>query len=177
MKLSRREVVTGLLGAALLPAAAATAGAPARDALFFDVARLELKVPGLNPAHDGLVIAQLSDIHIGRGAPDERVALAVKALNDARPDLAVLTGDFVTTKKDPFERVPHLLKGIAAPTYAVLGNHDHYSNAPYLRWRLEGVGYAVLQNAHTTLRLKGADFTVLGVDDTTTHHDDVEKTF
>lgn len=174
--LSRRDVVKGLAGMAGLGALPAAAECGPRDHLFFEIARVELKVKGLHPAHDGLVVAQLSDIHVGRGAPDERVKNAIAAMNAAKPDLAVLTGDYVTTKRDPFERVPALLKGLEAPTYAVLGNHDHLSNGPYLKWRLEGVGYAVLQNQHTTLRLKGADFTVLGVDDSTTRHDDLAQT-
>ena len=174
--LSRRDVLKGLAGAAGLAALPAAADCtPERDALYFEIAKLELKVKGLDPRHDGLLVAQLSDIHVGR-SPNERVTAAVAALNAAKPDLAVLTGDYVTTKRDPYERVPQLLKGIEAPTYAVLGNHDHLSNAPYLKWRLEGIGYAVLQNQRTTLRLKGADFHLLGVDDSTTRHDDLEQT-
>jgi predicted MPP superfamily phosphohydrolase len=176
LRLTRRDVVKGLAGAAGLAALPAAADCtPGRDALYFEIAKLELKVKGLDPAHDGLLVAQLSDIHVGR-SPNERVTAAVAALNAAKPDLAVLTGDYVTTKRDPFERVPQLLKGIEAPTYAVLGNHDHLSNAPYLKWRLEGIGCAVLQNQRTTLRLKGADFHLLGVDDSTTRHDDLEQT-
>ena len=144
---------------------------------YFEITRTELFIPGLDSAHDGLKIAQLSDLHIGRGSPDGRVIAAVRMLNDEQPDLAMLTGDFVTSNRDPYERVPDLLRGIEAPTYAVLGNHDHWSNAPLIRRKLEGVGYTVLQNEHTVTRIKGADFTILGVDDKTTHHDDVEKTF
>ncbi len=176
LALSRRGVLGAILSGALLPAAARAERKHSYNE-FFEVTRTELFIPGLHPSHDGLVVAQLSDIHIGRGSPDGRVLSAVRMLNDENPDLAVLTGDYVTTKRDPYERVPDLLKGIKAPTYAVLGNHDHYTDAPYLRRGLEGIGYAVLQNEHTVARIKGADFNILGVDDCTTRHDDVDKTF
>lgn len=174
--LSRRGVLGAFLSGALLPATS-RAERKLSASEYFEVTRTELFIPGLHHAHDGLRIAQLSDIHIGRGSPDGRVIAAVRMLNEEGPDLAVLTGDYVTTRRDPFDRVPQLLKGLEAPTYAVMGNHDHWSNAPYLRKGLEGIGYTVLQNQHTVLRLKGADFNVLGLDDSTTAHDDVERTF
>ncbi|MBK7857699.1 MAG: hypothetical protein IPJ65_03530 [Archangiaceae bacterium] len=34
-----------------------------------------------------------------------------------------------------------------------------------------------MRNQNTTVRVKGADLTVLGVDDTTTKSDDAEQTF
>lgn len=174
--LSRRGVLGAFVGTALLPATSRAERKMSYNE-FFEVTRTELFIPGLHPSHDGLVIAQLSDIHIGRGSPDGRVISAVRMVNEEAPDLVVLTGDYVTTKRDPYERVPALLQGINAPTYAVLGNHDHYTDPAYLRRGLEGVGYTVLQNEHSVLRLKGADLNVLGLDDSTTHNDDVEKTF
>jgi predicted MPP superfamily phosphohydrolase len=174
--LSRRGVIGALLSSALLPPTARAEQRVTHNE-YFEVTRTELFIPGLHPSHDGLVIAQLSDIHVGRGSPDGRIIAAVRMLNEEAPDVAVLTGDYVTTKRDPYERVPQLLKGINAPTYAVMGNHDHYTDAPYLRRGLEGIGYTVLQNEHSVLRIKGADFNILGVDDCTTHHDDVDKTF
>lgn len=174
--LTRRGVLGALLSGALLPATARAERKMSHNE-FFEVTRTELFIPGLHPSHDGLVIAQLSDIHIGRGSPDGRVISAVRMVNEENPDIAVLTGDYVTTKRDPYERVPALLRGIDAPTYAVMGNHDHYTDVKYLRRGLEGVGYSVLQNEHTVVRIKGADFNILGLDDSTTHHDDVDKTF
>jgi len=46
-----------------------------------------------------------------------------------------------------------------------------------VRTELEKLGYTVLQNAHTVTRVKGAELTVLGLEDSTTHHDDVDATF
>ena len=175
-KLSRRGMLAAVMSAVMLPKAARAERRLAANE-HFEITHPELFIPGLNPAHDGLKIGQLSDIHIGRGSPDGRVIAAVRILNDENPDLVMLTGDYVTTKRDPYDRVPDLLRGIEAPVYAVMGNHDHYTDAPLLRKKLEGIGYTVLQNEHSVLRIKGSDFTVLGVDDCTTHHDDVELTF
>lgn len=144
---------------------------------YFEVKRVEVTVPGLDGAHDGVRVAQLSDLHIGHDTPDGRITAAVNAVRGEAPDLVMLTGDFVTSRRDPYERVPELLAGLTAPTFAVPGNHDHWSNARLIRQHLEGIDVTVLQNAHTVVELNGAPFTVVGVDDRTTGHDDPEQAF
>src|SRR5207302_5620771 len=103
----------------------------------FDVTTTELKVPGLDPAHDGLVIAQLSDLHIGPRTPDGRVIAAVRAVNAKKPDVVFLTGDYVTWRDDPIEHIPLVLAGIEAKVFASLGNHDHFTDAPRIRGEIE----------------------------------------
>lgn len=175
-RLSRRNVLSALTAATFAPAAA-RAERKLIASEYFEVNELEVFLTNLDPAHDGLRLAQLSDLHIGSGVPDGRVIAAVRALNDAKPDVVALTGDFVTTKRDPYERVPQLMGNIAAPAFAVLGNHDHWSNADGVKDGLIGVNIEVLQNQNTTVRVRGADLTVIGIDDSTTRNDDVEASF
>lgn len=164
------------MGSALLPATA-RAAKKLNEKEYFELAHREVLVPDLDPAHDGLRVAQLSDIHVGSKTPDGRIIRAVRAVNAERPDLVVMTGDFVTVKSDPRWRIPELLGGLTAPTFAVLGNHDHWTDPKDVRERLESMGTAVLQNQCTTVRLKGAAFTIYGMDDSTTRNDDPQCTF
>jgi predicted MPP superfamily phosphohydrolase len=73
--------------------------------------------------------------------------------------------------------VPQLLETLAAPRVAVLGNHDHWSGLSTIRNGLEGIGVSVLQNQNTSVRLRGVDFNVIGIDDSTTQNDDVDAAF
>lgn len=136
-----------------------------------------LHIRGLHPSHHGLRVAQLSDIHIGQATPDRRILRAVEEVNEREPDLVFLTGDYVTHSPKPLPRVPRLLAGLKGPVFVVLGNHDHWVDAPYLRRGFESLGYTVLQNEHRVLSLRGASLTVLGIDDGLTGRDDVEATF
>lgn len=176
-RFSRRRVMSALAGTAILGPSGEAEARRLNPQEHFEVTRTELSVPGLDPAHDGLTIAQLSDLHVGRHTPDGRVIAAVRALNEAKPDLVVLTGDYVTTSRDPVERVPQLLSEITSPAFATLGNHDHWAGAAQLRKGLERAGITVLQNEHTVTRVRGAALAVLGVDDGQTGNDDVERTF
>lgn len=162
-------------------AAATTAGcdaAPPGRGLVAE--RHALAVPGLSPAHDGLRVAQLSDLHLGPLTPEALVRDAIACANAFQPDLVVLTGDYLTrlhvvhTTTDP-RHITEQLGGLAAPTVATLGNHDWMSDASGAAAALEGLGYAVLRNENTTLALRGEPFTIVGIDDASTHHDDAAR--
>ncbi len=175
-RLSRRDILSAL-GAATVAPSISRAERKQIATERFTIERVEVFLKGLDPAHDGLKVAQLSDLHVGRGSPDGRVISAVRAVNDERPDLVVLTGDFVTSRFDPHERVPQLLGNLAQPAVAVLGNHDHWTDAKAVRLGLEGIGVSVLQNRNTTLKVRNVGFTVVGIDDATSRLADPEAAF
>ncbi len=169
-QLGRRRFLKGaaLLGAAgalggLPEVAEAQSAAPRQEHVTFDV-------PGLDPAHDGLRVAQLSDLHVGPRTREELIRAAIEEANAFRPDLVVLTGDYVCRDRGGVELMRAWLGGLEAPTVAVLGNHDHWVDADGATHALERHGYAVLRNQRTTLTLRGAPLTVIGVDDLLTGH-------
>jgi predicted MPP superfamily phosphohydrolase len=77
----------------------------------------------------------------------------------------------------PIPRIPSLLRGIRAPVFAVLGNHDHWVAPRKVAAALDSCGYRVLQNEHQVFKLRGAPLTVVGIDDGLTRRDDVEAAF
>ncbi|HEX3052922.1 MAG TPA: metallophosphoesterase, partial [Aggregatilineaceae bacterium] len=84
----------------------------------------------------------------------------------AAPDLIVLTGDFVTS--DPDRYAPDLiqpLRKLAAPAFAVLGNHDYWTDAPTVRGILAEAGVCEIGNAVHSIRRGAAALHVVGVDD------------
>jgi predicted MPP superfamily phosphohydrolase len=68
-----------------------------------------------------------------------------------------------------------VLGGLAAPTFAVLGNHDHWVDPRGAREALLDLGYEVIDNAWTTVRLRGAPLAVVGVGDLLTGNADVAR--
>jgi predicted MPP superfamily phosphohydrolase len=140
------------------------------------VERVTFEVVGLDPAHDGLRVAQLSDLHVGPSTPDGLVRAAIDEANRFRPDLVVLTGDYLSRPDEEgveLEAMRVLLGGLSAPTVAVLGNHDVWVDPGEASKALHEHGYAVLENAWTTVRLRGAPLRVVGIGDHLTRRDDV----
>lgn len=130
----------------------------------------------VSQVHDGLRIAHLSDVHVGRFTPRSRIRLAVDTVNAYEPDLVVLTGDYVTRSRRPVAWIRGYLEGLRGPVFAVLGNHDHVVDARGVRGELEAMGYTVLQNEHARCTVRGEAVTVIGIDDGRTRHDDAEGT-
>jgi len=170
-------IVSARLFSVALGTTVGAARAVASRAEDFDVVDRELVVPGLDPRHDGLKVAQISDVHLGASTPDARVERAVRTINALNPDLVFLTGDYVTFSRHPLKRLSRQLSGITAPTYAVLGNHDHWIDGPAVRQAPEADGYPVLQNAAVARSFHGAPLWIVGVDDAQTGHADVARAF
>jgi predicted MPP superfamily phosphohydrolase len=167
-RLTRREFLLGAVATAAAGAAVPALGADGDVTL----EPHEIVVPDLDPAHDGLRVAQLSDLHVGALTPVERVRAAVEEANRFRPDLVVLTGDYLTRDPGGVTLMREQLGGLAAPTVATLGNHDRWVDPRGASASLESLGYGVLRNENTTLTLRGAPFTVIGIDDLRTYSAD-----
>jgi predicted MPP superfamily phosphohydrolase len=100
---------------------------------------------------------------------------AITLVNEAHPDVVLLTGDFVCHSELFLEDLSFLLGQIAAPSFAVLGNHDHWTNAQSVKKALQKAGVEVLENAHTVVDIRHQKLQLVGLDDPYTQHDDVAK--
>ncbi len=69
-------------------------------------------------------LAHLSDLHFGRINPAAVDGL-LRSLEDARPDLVIVSGDFTqAARTEEFIAARAFLDRLPAPTFAVPGNHD-----------------------------------------------------
>jgi predicted MPP superfamily phosphohydrolase len=117
-----------------------------------------------------LRIAHVTDQHVGRVTPMEVQRTAVAMINAEKPDLVLLTGDFVCHSQLYLDELTELVRGFQAPAIAVLGNHDHWSGADEVQHALERGGVEVLRNRHTTVTLRHERLQVVGLDDAYTGH-------
>lgn len=61
----------------------------------FRVRRLSVPLADLPPELDGLTIAHVTDVHVGRFMPPEALAAVVKSVNAMDVDLVLMTGDLI----------------------------------------------------------------------------------
>ena len=131
------------------------------------VTPVEIVVPSLPAAWDGLTVAQLSDVHASKTFPGNWLAGVVDAVNAARPDLIVITGDLFDGS--PRQRFDDLrpLRRLRAPlgVYACPGNHEYYSGLTTWRPRFSSLGILLLENDHVLLRRNGAELILAGLSD------------
>lgn len=75
-----------------------------------------------------MTIAHLSDLHFGRIAYDEIVAILTEEINAAQVDLVAVSGDLTQRARDrEFRSAAEMLSGFRAPVIVVPGNHDVYA--------------------------------------------------
>jgi predicted MPP superfamily phosphohydrolase len=137
----------------------------------------ELSHPAISEALAGRTIAQISDIHLGRWVKPRHLDQIVDAVNGVSPDLIALTGDYVGYNDDDIEPCARALAGFQAPAFAVLGNHDHWTDAERATQALERSGINVLANEWRRHDIGDGQIDVVGVDDHVTGHDDVDQAF
>jgi hypothetical protein len=133
----------------------------------FDVREVEIPVANLPPALDGLRITQLSDIHIGSYMPVAQVRRAVGLANELKGDLVVVTGDFVTGRRDPLEDCITELSRLRAPlgVWGCNGNHEIYARVEEKSAELfQKFGMKLLRQENAEVRWNGSAFNLLGVD-------------
>jgi uncharacterized protein len=122
-----------------------------------------------------LRIAHLTDQHVGRVTARAVQFAAVDLANAERPDLVLLTGDFVCHGHAYLDQLLEVLRRIEAPTVGVLGNHDHWSGAAAVGEVLADAGVLLLDNACQTLEFGRARLQLVGVDDAYTGHADLAR--
>jgi predicted MPP superfamily phosphohydrolase len=137
--------------------------------------RILVRVTGLDPAHDGLRLVQLSDLHAGWRTPSALIRAAVEQANALSPDAVFLTGDYVCNDPREVGLVRELMGGLRAPTFAVLGNHDVVTDRRGTASALRSLGYEVLENAWTSVRLRGTPLPVVGVGDAMTGQESIAR--
>jgi predicted MPP superfamily phosphohydrolase len=132
-----------------------------------EVTEHQIRLPQVPRALRGLRVVQLTDIHHGLYLPLQAVLDAVELANRLEPDIAVLTGDFITYSRAYIQPVAETLAGLRARLgiYAVLGNHDFRVSAEAVTRALRRHGIHVLRNQHTVVRAGGEPLLVAGVDD------------
>src|SRR2546421_9436358 len=93
------------------------------------VRRFEVSSPRIDPAHDGVTVAHLTDLHVKGEWSTRRIRKAIDVLNELKPDLVALTGDYVRYSKSAFTYLADVLGKFTSPVFATLGNHDHWLDA------------------------------------------------
>ena len=125
-----------------------------------------------------LTIAAISDTHVTSPHVDAaRMGRIVRRVNELRPELVVLLGDYVGGHKADVERSPaenqEILGGVATfaalraryGTIAVIGNHDSWYNRQAITTALQDAGVGALWNRHIVIRRSGGEIVVAGIAD------------
>jgi predicted MPP superfamily phosphohydrolase len=169
-KFSRRKFLRRTLAGAATAAGGALFYTWRIEPHWVEVVQQSLPIAHLPDALVGKRLIQVSDLHVGTVVDQSYLVRSLESIAELRPDLVVVTGDFMTCHGD--EQVGRALEAIRAlppaplGRFAVLGNHDYgdwwqqYGAADKLVDGLESLDVRVLRNQTADaggLQLAGVD--------------------
>jgi uncharacterized protein len=151
---------------------------------WIDVAHREVSLQGLPADFDGMRLAQISDIHMDAYTEPFFLRRVVERINQQKPDVVLLTGDFVTSGRAPNTaahdaawQCARLLKGLECrQVYAILGNHDVTSGPEVVEAALRTNGITVLRNSYLPLERGQGRLWLTGLDDPVSGYPDLDVT-
>lgn len=140
---------------------------------WIDVKKLDIPLENLPESFSGFRIVQISDLHLGGWMDRERFVHVLTLVKEQKPDLIVITGDFVfghawsdnldVAVTDFVEEMSLITKEY--PVFGVMGNHDHWTDIEKVRLMLERSGVVELRNDVRTFERDGEFLHVAGLDD------------
>jgi len=144
------------------------ARAAVAEPFMLSIERQEIFLRRLPKRLDGFRIIHLSDFHYGPMVNPEHLKRAVRAANDLRADLIALTGDYISQDRAYAAPCAEVVGRLRARhgVYAVLGNHDHWTDAALIADLFRAEGIRVLVNEGLRVDLRSETFWLAGVDDT-----------
>lgn len=129
--------------------------------------RIQLSLLDLPTAFEGLTLVCLSDFHREPGESLSYIERVVRLTNQHQPDVICLLGDYVFSHAGSIHGLASVLANLEAKlgVYAILGNHDYWTDASTVRTGLEQAGIDVLVNDTVLLERGGAELPLIGLDD------------
>jgi predicted MPP superfamily phosphohydrolase len=128
---------------------------------------VKLEIAGLPKELDGFRISQITDVHLSPYLHVRQLARAVGMANEWRPNLTVLTGDYISFANDPLEQCLDALASLRADlgVYGCLGNHEIVARSESATTKGAALrGITMLRNDRIQLRSAGTELNLVGVD-------------
>lgn len=131
----------------------------------FRVRRMVVPIAKLPPALEGLTIAQVSDVHVGRFTRGRVLERIVEATNQLNADVVALTGDLINDALRAMPPALEMVRGLRARQIVVAceGNHDLIENPARFYREAEKGGLPLLRNDAATFTVRGQKVQFLGL--------------
>ena len=145
----------------------------------YQVRHVDLVLPNLPKAFNGIRMGQISDIHSGSFYNPKAVKGGIEMLLAQKPDFIFFTGDLVNDMATEMRDYQDIFTRVKAPlgVFSTLGNHDygdyHFGkgSSPAKAKNLKDViathklmGYDLLMNENRRLKVDGAEIGILGIE-------------
>jgi hypothetical protein len=164
---ARRHILNVAGGALVAAPFAALAYGSFIGRLDFHVREVDIALPDLPAALDGLRLLHLSDIHLSAFLSERDFARVIDTANTLRPHLALVTGDLISNAGDPLDACIRQIARLKtdAGIFGCMGNHERYAVAEqYTQQAAARAGVRFLRHQAAPLHYGDAVLNLAGVD-------------
>lgn len=137
----------------------------------FRVRRFELSIQSLPVDLNGLTIAHVSDMHVGRFTSGEVLRRLVDDVNELNADLVLVTGDLINDALADLDTGIDFIRAMRGRfgLYMIEGNHDLLENGLEFERRVRQSGIPFLLDESAIVSVRGAPVQLLGLSWTRAH--------
>lgn len=137
----------------------------------FRVRRFVLSIPSLPVDLDGITIAQVSDMHVGRLTSGQVLEEMVRTVNELSADLVLVTGDLINDALADLNRGLDLVRAMHGRfgLYMIEGNHDLIENGLEFERRVRQSGVPFLLDQSAIVSVRNTPVQLLGLSWTRAH--------
>jgi predicted MPP superfamily phosphohydrolase len=162
---SRRQVLAAAAAVAVPPLLTGGGVVLAmRQVHHFRINRIELPLAALPAELDGMTIAHVSDLHVGRFTRARMLPVIADATNALKADLVLLTGDLIDLTLSDLPAALDFVRKLdpRAGLFMVEGNHDLIENRLAFEMGVRGAGLPLLLDEAETVPVRRRMVQVLG---------------
>lgn len=136
--------------------------------LFWDTIRITteeitytLKGESINP----LTVVHIADLHADPYTGDQKMQKYIDRVNAVNPDIVLFGGDLISSGTDFIDAGARALGAINATygTYAVLGDHDYWTDAELISETLREYDIEMLRNENRWIDHEGKQIKITGI--------------
>lgn len=165
LRLSRRQFLAAAAVAAppLLVGGGVARALPRLDD--FRIRRLDVPLAGLPRELDGLTIAHVTDVHVGRYTNGKLLRRIADRTNDLRADLICLTGDLIDHDLVDLPAALDMVRRFD-PRHGLFmceGNHDLFESRETFESTVQAAGVPLLLNEASAVEVRGRTVQLFGI--------------
>lgn len=131
----------------------------------FRIRDMDVPVAGLPRRLEGLVIAHVSDSHVGHFSSPAQLRQMVEQTNALKPDLILFTGDLIDFSHEYLDQGIQMLSAMRSRygLFVCEGNHDLFQGRRSFELGLKNAGLNLLLNESAIIDVRGEPVQILGL--------------
>jgi uncharacterized protein len=122
-------------------------------------------LPDTDSSFGPLTVVHIADLHADSYTDDAILGRYVRKVNEFQPDIVLFAGDLITSGTGYIEKGAAALGKIESTygVYAVLGDHDYWTDTEFIVNELKTNGIPVLQNENRWIEHNGSLIKISGI--------------